>query len=90
MAQISKLTYGPRHDKTVFGVSVKEELKPASSATETSWNIKIWLVASVRMYDTFKSENNKGSDQTGGMCRLVCAFVVCKTKKTSFLTSRPI
>ena len=33
---------------------------------------------------------NKGADQTVPMCRLVCAFAVCKPPKTGFLASRPI
>ena len=33
--------------------------------------------------------NNKGADQNGQMCRLVCAFVVNKPSKTGFLWSRP-
>ena len=34
--------------------------------------------------------NNKGADQTVGMRRLVCAFVVRKPPKTGFLAARPI
>ena len=34
--------------------------------------------------------NNKGADQTGQMHTLVCAYVVRKPPKTSFLTWRPI
>ena len=34
--------------------------------------------------------NNKGADQTAGMCRLVCTCVVSKPPKTGFLTVRPI
>ena len=34
--------------------------------------------------------NNKGTDQTAGIRRLGCVFVVCKPPKTGFLASRPI
>ena len=34
------------------------------------------------------SSNNKGTDQSAGTCRLVCAFVVGKPPKTGFLASR--
>ena len=30
------------------------------------------------------------TDQSAWMCRLVCAFVVCKPRKTGFLASKPI
>ena len=38
----------------------------------------------------FPIENNKGTDQSAQVARLVCAFVVCKQPKTAFLASRPI
>ena len=41
-------------------------------------------------YYTFHIANNKGTDQTAWMHRLVCAFVVRKPQKTGFLASRPI
>ena len=41
-------------------------------------------------YNTFQKANNKGTDQTARMRRLVCACVVCKPPKTGFLASRPI
>ena len=40
-------------------------------------------------YDTFKKANNKGADQSARMRRLVCAFVVRKPPKTSFLAQGP-
>ena len=40
-------------------------------------------------YGTFQNANNKGADQTARMRRLICACVVCKPRKTGFLTSRP-
>ena len=40
--------------------------------------------------EIFQKANNKGTDQTAGMRRLVCAFAVRKPRKTGFLTSRPI
>ena len=62
--------------KSVFGVSTKGTFKPVSSASETSQNIEISLVASLDIYDTFQKAN-KGSDQSAGMHRLACAFVSC-------------
>ena len=41
-------------------------------------------------YGTFQKTNNKGTDQTALMRRLVCACVVCKPLKTGFLASKPI
>ena len=44
-------------------------------------------------YDGFYKANNKGTDQTVRMHRLICAFVVCKhffTPQTGFLASKPI
>ena len=38
-------------------------------------------------YDTFRKVNNKGTDPTGLMPRLVCTFVVPKPQKTGFLVS---
>ena len=38
----------------------------------------------------FQKANNKGTDQSARMRRLVCAFVVRKPPKTGFLASRPI
>ena len=38
----------------------------------------------------FSITNNKGTDQTVRMCRLVSAFVVFIPPKTVFLASRPI
>ena len=40
-------------------------------------------------YGTFQKVNNKGTDQTGRMRRLVCACVVCKPPKTGFFALRP-
>ena len=39
---------------------------------------------------TFQKANDKGADQTVRMRRLVCACVVRKPRKTSFLASRRI
>ena len=41
-------------------------------------------------FDTFQKANNKSTDQTALICRLVCACVVRKPQKTGFLASRPI
>ena len=48
------------------------------------------FTCSVFRDDTFQNANNKGADQSAQMCRLVCAFVVCKPPKTGFLASRLI
>ena len=61
--------------KPVFRVSDKVRFKPACSKLR---------------YGTFQNTNNKGTDQTARMCRLVCACVVHKPPKTGFLVSRPI
>ena len=68
--------YGPGGKNLVFGVSDKARLKTISSATDTSQKIEISLVA------TFQKENNKGTDQSVQMPRLVC--VVCKPRKDRF------
>ena len=60
----------------VFEVSDQKRLKPVCSATETSYNIETLCVASY--YNTFLGllANNKDTDQTARMLRLVYAFVV--------------
>ena len=40
-------------------------------------------------YGTCQKANNKGTDQTAQMHRLVCAFIVRKPPKTGFLASGP-
>ena len=67
--------------KPVFRVSDKARLKPACSATESSWKNEISLVG---RYYIFQKANNKGADQAGlGLC--------CSQKpQTGFLASRPI
>ena len=40
--------------------------------------------------NTFQQVDDKGTDRTVQMYRLVWAFGVCKPQKTGFLTSRPI
>ena len=48
-------------------------LKPACSATKTSQNLETsHFLASY----SFQRTNNKGTDQTAQMCRLVCAFEI--------------
>ena len=37
----------------------------------------------------FQEANDKGGDQTGQKCRLVCMFVVRKPPNTGFLASGP-
>ena len=46
---LSRLVFGPCGSKTCVRVSDKVRLKPVSSATETSKNIDILLVASLDM-----------------------------------------
>ena len=72
--------------KPVVRVSDKARLKPFSSATETSWNIEIMLVASLDMI----LSNTPITKALISMHRLVCTFVVHKPPKTGFLVSRPI
>ena len=49
------------------------------------WN----FTCSKLTYNTFHKVNNKGTDQTAWMSRLVCICVVSKPPKTGFLTTRP-
>ena len=53
-----------------------------------------WVSAKVRFKPacsaTGTSKKIKGADQTVGMRRLVCTFVVYKPQKTGFLAQRPI
>ena len=65
--------------KPVFRVFNKASFKLVSSATENSYEIEI------SYYVTFQKANNKGTDQTARMCRLVCACVVRSPPKTGFL-----
>ena len=67
----------------------KRDSKPVFSATETSLKAVISLIASL---DTFQKVNDKGTDQSAYMCRLVCVcpFVIANPMKTGFLVSRPI
>ena len=58
---------------SVFGVSDQVIPKPAWSATETSKNSEISLLAS------FDKVNSQGTEQTA-----VCIFIVRKPPKTSF------
>ena len=48
------------------------------------------FVCSKFTYGIFKKANNKSTDQTVRMRRLVCTCVVCKPPKTGFLARRPI
>ena len=47
------------------------------------------FTCSMLTYGTFQKANNKGTDQTARMRRLVCACVVRKPPKTDFLASWP-
>ena len=79
LSEPSFLIYGPQ---PVFGVSDKMRLKPNSSATETSVILKNLLVARLDM--VLSKANNKGADQTAGMRRLVCVFVVHNHRRQVF------
>ena len=58
----------------VFGICDQVRLKPARSGTVTS----------KQRYYTIQAKNNKGSDQTAQMRRLICAFVVGIWQKQVF------
>ena len=69
--------------KPVYRVSDQVRLKPACSATETSYDGEILPVSSLMI------ANNKGADQPAHPCRLVCAFVVCLRQSPVFLSRGP-
>ena len=64
--------------KPAFGVSDQVRLKPACSATEEIFEFNKYK------YYTMQAVNNKGSDQTVRMRRLICTFVVCMWHKLVF------
>ena len=71
--------------KPVFLVFDKASFKsPQLQRLAKKWN----FTCSKITYDSFQKVNNKGTDQTAGMCRLAC--VVHKPPKTGFLAPRPI
>ena len=72
--------YGPQHDKLVFRFSDAVRLNPVAPAAETSYKIKILLVAGLDN-DTFLKTNNKGAHQSA---HPVWAFVVCKPPRQRF------
>ena len=47
------------------------------------------MIPSNELITKAQKANNDGADQTAQVCRLFCEFVVRKTQKTGFLTSRP-
>ena len=53
-----------------FGISDQVRLKPASSATQTSYIIEILD------YPALLGSEQKGANQTVQMRRLICAFIV--------------
>ena len=82
-------TYGRRRDKTCLQGFWQSEIKTnllSYSDKLENWN----FTRSKSGYYTLQLANNIGADQTARMHRLVCAFVVLKPQKTSFLASRPI
>ena len=68
--------------KPVFRVPDKVRFKPACSATD--WLEKLNFAGSKLRYGTFQTANNKGTDQTALMRRLVCACVVRKYPEDRF------
>ena len=77
--------------RPVFRVCDHARLKPTYSVTEIS-SVECWnIVCSKFINCTFLGANNKGTDQTAWMCRLVCAFDVQAHAATSdFLSTRSI
>ena len=75
---------GPVATKPVLWISDKVRFKPTCSTTEASLKIEILLVAGLAYIASFQKGNNKGTDQTARMRRLVCAFVVRKPPKQVF------
>ena len=65
--------------KPVFRVSDQVRLKPAYSATETSYSLEILDLASIGI-----TANNKAANQTTRVRRLICAVVVCIGDKQVF------
>ena len=85
---IMSTSYGPRHDETCLGVFWKS--KAQTSLLSYTDYLETWNFAcSKPRYDIFQKANNKGADQTARMGRLVCAFVVRKPPKTSFVAWGP-
>ena len=82
-------TYGPRREKTCLWGVRQSEFQTSLFSYRDFLVIKK-LTCSKFNYDSFQTANNKGTDQTARMCRLVCACVVHKLPKTGFLESRPI
>ena len=66
--------------KLVYRVSDKERLGRVCSATEANYNIEFFHAASG--HNTFHEVNNKGSERTVQILRLVCNFFV---RRQSFL-----
>ena len=50
--------------KPVFGISVKASFKPVSLVRDLLENLNF----KCSKYGTFQKANNKGADQTAGMC----------------------
>ena len=59
-----------------FMVSNQVRLNPACSATETSYNVKLYMYMNHIYISYFAEAYSKGTDQTTWMRRLVCAFAV--------------
>ena len=73
----------------VSRVSNKAGLKPVSSATETSLEIRIVLAFSKFRYGTIKKVNTKGADQSVQLRRLVGAILVCKHRRQVLFRQYP-
>ena len=83
------ILYGPHLNKILSsGFLTKGDLNQYPQLQGLAKKIDILPVASLDM--TLSKKNNKGPDQSGLMCRLVCAYVVRNPTKTGFLASRPI
>ena len=61
------------HKKSDFKACDQVRHKPACSATQTGKNTEIFAGSKFR-YHTFQRDNNKGTDKTVHMCRLICRF----------------
>ena len=81
-------TNGPCRDKTCLLGFRQNDIQTSLLSYRDqleNWN----FAGSKSRYNTIHLANNKGTDQTALMRRLVCAFVVRKPLKTGFLASRP-
>ena len=83
-----QLANGPRREKTCLRGFRWSDIQNRLLSYRDKLENQNFACSKFR-YDTFQKANNKGADQSAGMRRLVCAFVVRKPPKTGFLASRP-